>query len=367
MPREKEKPKKEKTRIEKKITLGRDRDGKLVRKSIYANSKAELEKKVFAARQLYLQENAAPSNDMAFGAFARQWLDTEKQHAAINTRAMYSNVIEKHLLPFLGDLYFSEISQADLQGVINDNFEKPETCNKIKLTLRQLYAAAADADLEVRRGINIKKLILPKKDKTEKRALTDREKAALFSADLTERQRVFVLLLYYCGLRREECLALDFSALDFKKKVVNVRRALIFDGNAPKMERTKNSYSIREVFIPDVFVPVLKAYAENKTGLLFCMPNGDPLTQSSFRRFWEKIQAALIVETPDAETLTPHIFRHNYATMLYYSNISPKKAAELLGHADTTMIMNIYAHLDEIKERAAEKINAIFEADCVGH
>lgn len=355
-------------KYEKKISLGYDRDGRLIRKSVYANSKPELEKKIFAAKQAYLQENAArPSNDFAFETFARRWLATEKAHVAINTRAMYENVIEKHLVPDLGSLYFSEITQTDLQGILDDNFEKAETCVKILLTLRQIYSAARDAEIFIPHGVNIKKLIAPKKVKNEKRALTEKEKAALFSADLDERQRVFVLLLYYCGLRREECLALDFSALDFKKKVVNVRRALIFDGNAPKIERTKNSYSIREVFIPAVFVPVLKAYAANKTGLLFCMSNGDPLTKSSFRRFWEKIQAALIVETPDAETLTPHIFRHNYATMLYYSNISPKKAAELLGHADTTMIMNIYAHLDEIKERAAEKINAIFEADCVGH
>ena len=347
-------------RYEKKISLGRDHDGKLIRRSVYANSKADLEKKVFAARQQFLQENAALSDDMAFGTFARQWLDTEKQHAAINTRAMYSNVIEKHLNPFLSDLYFSEISQADLQSVINDNFEKPETCNKIKLTLRQLYAAAADADLEVRRGVNIKKLVIPKKDKTEKRALTDREKAALFSVDLTERERIFVLLLYYCGLRREECLALDFSHLDFRQKLVHVRQALVFDGNAPKIERTKNIHSVRAVNIPAPFLPVLKAYAKDKSGLLFCMSNGSPITKSSFRRMWDKIKAAMIQETPDAETLTPHIFRHNYATQLYYSEISIKKAAQLMGHSDTAMITRVYAHLDETKENAAEKLDAVF-------
>lgn len=349
-----------KKRIERKITLGRDKDGRLIRRSIYAATKAELEKKCFAAKQAYLSENAAPGNDMAFGAFARQWVRTEKAHAAINTRAMYNNVIEKHLLPDLGDLYFSEISQADLQGVIDYNFHKPETCNKIKLTLRQIYAAALDAEIDVRRGVNIKKLVTPQKPKTEKRALTESEKDALFSADLDERQRVFVLLLYYCGLRREECLALDVSALDFKRRLVYVRQALVFDGNAPKIERTKNTYSTRAVNIPAPFLPVLRAYARERRGLLFSMPDGSPLTKSSFRRFWDNIKAALVLETPDAETLTPHIFRHNYATQLYYSEISPKKAADLMGHADCTMINKIYAHLDESRENAAEKLDRIF-------
>jgi len=347
-------------RLEKKITLGRDENGKLVRRSIYATTKAELEKKTFAAKQAYLQQNARPCNDFAFGAFARRWLASEKAHAAINTRAMYNNVIEKHLLPEIGDLYFSEITQADLQRILDDNFHKAETCAKILLTLRQIYSAAADAEIDVRRGVNIKKLIAPKKEKTEKRALTPAEKEAIFAADLDERQRVFVLLLYYCGLRREECLALDVAAIDYKRRVVNVRQALVFDGNAPKIERTKNSYSIRAVNIPAPFLPVLRDYTRDKCGLLFSMPNGDPITKSSFRCFWRNIQSALIAETPDAETLTPHIFRHNYATMLYYSDISPKKAAELMGHADTTMINRIYAHLDEMKENAAEKLDKIF-------
>ena len=361
--KEKKTQKEKKPRIEKKITLGRDRDGKLVRRSIYAKTTAELEKKIFAARQQYLSENAAPSDDMAFGAFARQWLRTEKQHAAINTRAMYSNVIEKHLIPDLGDLYFSEISQADLQGVINYNFEKPETCNKIKLTLRQLYAAAVDLEMDIRRGVNIKKLILPKREKNEKRPLTEPEKLALFSADLDERERVFVLILYYCGLRREECLALDCSRIDFKEKLLHVRQALVFDENAPKIERPKNIYSIRSVPIPAAFLPVLKAYTKDKSGLLFTMSDGSPLTKSSFRRMWDRIKSALAAETPDAETLTPHIFRHNYATMLFYSEVSIKKAAQLLGHADTTMLMRVYAHLNEMKENAAEKLDRVFAAD----
>ena len=40
---------------EKKITLGRDDSGQTVRKSIYAKTKAELERKVFDARQEWLQ------------------------------------------------------------------------------------------------------------------------------------------------------------------------------------------------------------------------------------------------------------------------------------------------------------------------
>ena len=84
------------------------------------------------------------------------------------------------------------------------------------------------------------------------------------------------------------------------------------------------------------------------------------MSHTAFEYFWNRIRRKLSTIAPEAEELTPHYFRHNYATMLYYSNISPKKAAALLGHANTKMIMEIYAHLDEEKENASEKLNAIF-------
>ena len=348
-------------KYEKKITLGRDKDGKLIRKSIYANSKPELEKKIFQARQEFLEKNPnRPDNDIALMTFARRWLQTEKQHAAINTKAMYENVIEKHLAPDLSDLYFSEITQNDLQGILNQNFDKYETCNKIKLTLRQIYASAVDDEIEIHRSVNIKKLILPKKDKNEKRALTAEETQALKKATLNDKQRAFLYILYYCGLRREEALALEVKHIDLKNKQIKVSQALVFDKNTPKIERTKNIYSNRLVPIPSVFVPFLRDYCKDKSGLLFSMSDGSPMTKSSFTKFWMGIQKALSEYAPTASTLTPHIFRHNYATLLHYSDVSRKKAAEIMGHADTTMIDKVYAHLDELKENTKEKIDKVF-------
>lgn len=349
-------------KYEKKITLGRDKDGKLIRKSIYGKSQREIERRAFQAKQEWLLNNPArPDNDIAFMTFARKWLATSKQHASINTRAMYDNVIEKHLAPELNDLYFSEIVQSDLQTIINTNFDKYETCNKIKLTLRQIYSAAVDNDIEIHRTVNIKKLILPKKEKNEKRALTAEETQALTKAELNDKQRAFLYILYYCGLRREEALALEVKHIDLKGKHIKVSQALVFDKNTPVIERTKNSYSCRLVPIPSVFVPFLRDYTRDKQGLLFTMANGEPLTHSSFVKFWQGIQKALSVYAPTAESLTPHLFRHNYATLLYYSDVSRKKAAEIMGHADTTMIDKVYAHLDELKENTNEKIDKVFK------
>lgn len=357
---EKEKP--EKKRIEKKITLGRDAEGKLIRKSIYAKTKAELEKKVFAARQEWLTNAPKTSNDITFGSYAERWFLTEKSRKSIATKAMYRNVLNVHLMPVLGDMYFSEITLADLQQILDRNFEKYETCNKIKLTLRQIYAAVSDEDgIELPR-INLNKLIIPKKKKNEKRPLNDAEKAAVINAPFDAKHRAFVWILYYTGMRREEALALMPSDFDFKAKTVTISRTLVFDrGRAVIVQDAKSSHSLRTILLPDKCIDLIREYVSTCGKYVFPMKGSDePMSMASFRRFWETITRTMVTIAPTAAELTPHMFRHNYATQLYYSGITIKKAAQLMGHADTTMIMKVYAHLDEEKENTATKLNAVF-------
>lgn len=345
---------------EKKVTLGRDENGIPVRKSITGRTISELNERIEQAKQIWQQMNSGIES-ILFKTYARRWMESAKAVRSLNTRQMYANVIEKHLIPEIGDYYFDEISLSDLQSIINKRADKYETCNKIRLTIRQIYAAAADEGIKF--DVKPKNLVLPPKPQNEKRALTEEEKKAIFNADFTDEQAAFVHLLYYTGLRREEALALTAADLDFEKKTVAVRKALIFDQNAPILkETTKSSSSTRNVQIPSEFVQELASYAEGRN-ILFPAPRfkrDEYMSLSSYVKFWQGIIKKMLPLAPSAAELTAHIFRHNYATMLYYSNISIKKAAQLLGHSGTQMIMQIYAHLDDEQEQTAEKIDLIF-------
>lgn len=55
--------------------------------------------------------------------------------------------------------------------------------------------------------------------------------------------------------------------------------------------------------------------------------------------------------------LTPHYFRHNMTTILYYSGVDIKAAARLLGHANVNITLEVYTHLD--KEKQAENVKSI--------
>ena len=59
------------------------------------------------------------------------------------------------------------------------------------------------------------------------------------------------------------------------------------------------------------------------------------------------------IETRPGENmsiLTPHYFRHNYASVLYNAGIDVLSAQRFLGHANVKVTLEIYSHLSKAKE-----------------
>ena len=178
------------------------------------------------------------------------------------------------------------------------------------------------------------------------------------------------MLLFYFGLRRGECLALTKSDIDFKKKILTVNKAVVFDVNTPIVKTgAKSDAGNRTIPIPESVSSYLKGYLKSiNTFYLFPGKNTEVLSKTQYVKMWERIikkmndavtsEKEKIIGAQPIQGLTAHIFRHNYCTMLYYSGISQKKAVELMGHSDIKMIMEVYAHLDEEKEGVQEKLNA---------
>jgi len=353
---------------EKKITLGRDASGKVVRRSIYAKTKAELEKKVFDARQEWLQKAPTVEGErITLVTYCRKWVATEKAGSGINTLKIYNYylaAVEK----FFADTLLQDLTQDDLRDFLAVYQDKPNSFKKLRQFLTAILAGAEEQGLIINGKLKPKRIPLPTiKHVSKKRALTETEKQALFAADLTDRERSFILMLYFTGLRKEEALALTPSTIDLKNKTVTVEQVRVEDmHNVPHIiPHAKNITSLRTVPLPDRYIDLCGDYIRSRSGLIWGQEqsSNDPITDAMFKTMWDNIRKKLSVICPSCTELTAHMFRHNYATMLYYSNISIKMAARLLGHTDTNMIMKVYAHLDEKKENVADKLNRIFSGD----
>ena len=329
-------------------------------------SSADLEKKVNALKESIRNGNYVQPTDEMFGSYAKKWLVTKKNVRSKNTRAMYSNIIEKHL-NILDDVKISDIRNSHFQLVINNAVDKPRTCQQIYITFKQIIRMAV-ADNLIGAGMAeniIKDISLPKQIKTEKRPLNEIEKAAIkkcFEQNFfTEREKAFLTLIYYTGMRRGEALALTVFDFSFQSSnnYVSITKNLIFDGNNPEIKDTpKSDRGFRKIPLPDEAVAYLKNYIHSQTQTqLFSCSTGSLITKSSYVKMWKSIarkmnEAAGGTDSfPLVEGLTAHIFRHNYCSNLCYQvpAISIKKIAQLMGDSER-VILNIYNHIMDEKE-----------------
>ena len=213
------------------VMVGYKADGRPDNIFLSAKTERALRDKVMELKMKIKTGETIKESDMPMSYYARSWMDTYKASAGINTKAMYQNIIEKHIIPEIGEFPLDKILRSDIQRIINDRMDHPRTCEQIKMTLVQIFNSAIE-DRLIRENV-AQKITLPKKYKSEKRILTDLEKDAIKRADFTEQENAFVLLLFYFGLRRGEALALTKADIDLKKNLLYVNKTIVFDKNNP--------------------------------------------------------------------------------------------------------------------------------------
>lgn len=253
------------------------------------------------------------------------------------------------------------------------------TAKLVSLTIKQLLNQAVDNELIYKNVAN--NISVPKYEAPEKRSLTPAELKLFEDAELTEKERAFIAVIRYCGLRRGEALALTQNDFDFVNNILHVSKSVAYIDGKPQIKEPKTKAGIRDVPMPNKLRNIILAYAKNLDGIyLFPSSTSYIMTKSSFRRFWEDIldrvnacaggfgyktrdkdQKKLILINQNND-ITPHIFRHTYASDLYAAGVDLKTAQTYLGHSSISMTINICKRLNKkTKQENKQKICNYFE------
>lgn len=303
-------------------------------------------------------------SDISFAQYARKWRNVYKAQRSNATKAMYDNIIDKHF-SYIEHIKLQDIDRMHLQIILNNADGKKKTQQQIMLTFKQvLRSAVADRlfPANVMEDIfnNIESV---KYEAKEKRALTSAETKAIFQADFQEQDKIFVYLIYGCGLRREEALALTIFDFNLTKHELNINKAHDLSTGTPIQKEPKTINGYRTIPIPDKIFHSVSAYISGlKSGghtYLFTMRNFKPMSKSSYDKMWKRILAEIErVSGEPAAGLTAHVFRHNYCTNLCYQipQISIKKIAQLMGDTEA-VVLKVYNHIILEKEDAASAVN----------
>lgn len=338
---------------------------------LIAKTLREIETKKAEIWNNYEKGRIIKTSTMTLEQYADQWFHSFQENRNPNTRDMYYYSIYKHIIPSIGHLPINKITRSDIQSMIDERFDHPATCHRIMNSCRQMFEDMIDDELIVANPCRKNKIRMPKSTNRDIPPLSEKELEAILHAELGNMERMFLDCLMAFGVRRAEALGLMKGDFDFNKSVLHLRRSVTFDKNTPIInENMKTMTSHRDMHIPSVYLGRFREYVRScKTLYLFTKQDGSIMTKSSYDKMWKRITKALnqylLTETEQkmgqqpSRRITALTFRHDFATQLYYSDISRKKAVEMMGHAGNQMIESVYASLDAEKERAEEKIDEL--------
>ncbi|MFI3265622.1 MAG: site-specific tyrosine recombinase XerD [Rikenellaceae bacterium] len=149
------------------------------------------------------------------------------------------------------------------------------------------------------------------------------------------RNQAIVETLYGCGLRVSELTTLRLSDLFFNDGFIRV----IGKGNKQRLVPIGEG-AIKSIELYISCRKLLK-YSPKSGDILFLNNNGHPLTRVMI--FYIVRDAA--IRAGITKHISPHTFRHSFATHLLEGGVDIRQVQEMLGH-ESIITTEIYTHLD---------------------
>lgn len=160
--------------------------------------------------------------------------------------------------------------------------------------------------------------------------------AADLDPKLALRDRAMIELLYGCGLRISELLDLKIGCLEFEAGFVKVT------GKGNKQRLVPLGKFARETVEKYLDSPERAGFPGDNSRYLLVNGRGKRLSRVGL---WKAVKR-LVIRAGITKTVTPHTFRHSFATHLLAGGADLRAVQEMLGHADISTT-EIYTQVDQ--------------------
>jgi integrase len=325
---------------------------------------------------------AVAVSSKSVASFLNQWLENAKK-GSLKTKTFndYRDLLERHITPRVGRISLGKLTTLDLQGVYNQmkvDGLSPRTIQYTHMILGQALKQAVIWKLltfNPNSGVE-----LPRQEHREMQVLNPEQSRRLLAVATLDDEghwgALFSLALT-TGMRPTEYLALKWADLDLEKKVVSVKRSVAFapDGTWVFSD-LKTKRSRRIIKLQSNVTATLKKHKVTQEqrrrnskdwvhhDLVFSTRMGTPIERNNLKRVLRRLidKANEDVEAEDRKL--PYIrlydLRHTCATLGLSAGVSVKVIAEMLGHANIALTLNVYSHvLPHMQDDAAERMEAL--------
>lgn len=337
-----------------------------------------------SAKALYdkiqaLESEKAPAAP-TFREIAEAWKDRKWPTIREKTQECYQKPLERAIDEY-GHMAMEDITAADIERLVlrmRDQGFSGQTIKDQKSVLNQICNFAIAHDPPYIRYNPCTAIRLPRGlPKKKRRALDQSVESKIIAAVDDTPFGLFPYLLLFTGLRRGEALGLRWGDIDFENNEITIDSQYNFVRGAGRRSDPKTEAGIRTVpLVSPLRSKLSRPEDAEDDDYIFTSPNGKPYSESTFKRHWLKYcrEIGCAEDEPEKKkrkngteytvhhwkpTITPHQFRHSYATIIFESGTDVRAAQLWLGHEDLATTEKVYQELRDAKK---QKERAAFDA-----
>lgn len=309
---------------------------------------AEVDRKMLAYREEQAKGRMVP--EIVDAWYKEKLAMVDRGELAESTALTYRPAIKRFKEWFAG-VRSGKVAPRDVAQYVRDLEGRGYHGQSVSIDLtviKQVFSyAVLMGDIAVSPAVEVK--MSRRLPKSERRPLTEEEEK------MVDQYRgpdwLMGVLLLYTGCRRGELLALNWQDIDRAAGVVHINKKLQTNSAAPRIDTHLKNRDFRDAPLLDRLADVLP---RDRIGRIFTDEHGNYLNSYGFKKRWIAYRRAVGL----GEDVTPHCFRHSYATICYESGIDAKACAAFLGDTEDVTRGVYQALRDRHHETSAAIVNA---------
>ena len=304
--------------------------------------------------------------DMTFGEFVQAYTRDMKPKLKRNTWLTKEHILRTKLLPYFENKKMCDIRAKDIiqwqneQISYRDEKGKPYAPTYLKTLQSELSALFNHAVrfYELKSNPVVKAGLLGK-GKAEEMLFWTKEEYLKFIEAVKDKPYSYQAfqILYWCGLRVGELLALCVSDFNSNKKTLSITKSYQRIKGRDVITEPKTSKSKRVIPLPELLTTELEVYV----GKLYGIMENDRLFHITKSYLEKEINRG--IKLSGVKKIRLHDLRHSHASLLISKlGVQPNLVAERLGHEKIQTTLSTYAHLYPNQSRElADQLNELMD------
>ena len=332
----------------------------------WMGEKKQTQKRGFATKRDALAwereqlNKVAADLDMTFGSFVDIYIADMKNRIKENTWHTKDHIIRTKILPYFAKRKICDIQPKEIIAWQNQMIKETTTGGKpySPVYLKTLHNQLSAIFNHAVRFYHLKENPAAKvgnmgKSRNREMLFWTQEEYQKFSFAVMDKPISFYAfeMLYWCGIREGELLALTLADFDFEKGTVSISKSYQRMDKRDVITDPKTSKSNRVIKMPDFLTEEIQEYVKQLYGVekherLF------PISKKYLHR--EMTRGA---EEAGVKRIRIHDLRHSHISLLIEMGYSAVAIADRVGHESINITYN-YAHLfPSTQHDMADKLN----------